>query len=89
MSNKKEKAKPDIARDYTWLHVIVQGNIDYLYHNMCVCKRDKEKTRKRVRIVTDGLFHSQDVWTNSVIEKDQLNLAQVCKWDRDGLAGQT
>ena len=57
MSNKKEKAKPDIACDYTWLHVIVQGNIGYLYHNMCVCKRDREKTQERVRIVTDGLFH--------------------------------
>lgn len=56
-------------------------------HNMCVFKRDREKDWERVRTVTDGLFHSQDVWTSVVIEKDHLNLTHLCKWDRDGLAG--
>lgn len=54
---------------------------------MCVFKRDREKDWERVRTVTDGLFHSQDVWTSVVIEKDHLNLTYLCKWDRDGLAG--
>ena len=57
--------------------------------NMCVRERDREKDWERVRTVTHGLFHSQNVWTSLVTEKDHLNLTQVCEWDRDGLAGQT
>ena len=89
MSNKKEKAKPDlhvITHDYMWLY---EETLAIFTHNMCVCERDREKDWERLRTVTDGIFHSQDVWTSLVTEKDHLNLTRVYEWDRDGLAGQT